>query len=236
MQEMSSAPVTHNTAHSDGPSSTIIRLAIVDDHALFREGLIRLLSTHERFQLVAAEGTMEAAIGPLFAQPIDVLLLDYALGGGSTSAFVEDLRHRGFAGRILLVTAGLPDRQAVQMIRAGVSGIFHKHHAAADLMRSICEVFEGKVLIEARYLRKLAEAATEDRVVSLPFTPRERQILGFLVEGWPNRRIASALTISESAVKAAIRVLFGKTGVRTRSQLVRIALEVAASDACAVSF
>lgn len=234
MHAMTSAPEQRHPVTAEGASGNTIRLAIVDDHALFREGLVRLLSTHDRFRLVAAEGTIEAAIVSLFAQPVDVLLLDYALGRGSTSAFVEDLRRRGFSGRILLVTAGLPDRQAVQMIRAGVSGIFHKHLAADELMRSIDEVFAGKVLLEAHYLRKLAEAATDDGVASLPFTARERQILGLLIEGWPNRRIASDLGISESATKAAIRVLFGKTGVRTRSQLVRIALELAARDACAI--
>ncbi len=73
---MTSASVVHHPASANESSSaTIIRLAIVDDHALFREGLVRLLSLHDRFRLVAAEGTMEAAMTSLSSQPIDVLLL-----------------------------------------------------------------------------------------------------------------------------------------------------------------
>ncbi len=202
-----------------------INLFIVDDHALFRDGLVRLLSVDPDFVLVGAEGTTEAALAVLFTKQVDVLLLDYALGETTTAGFVEELRQKGFTGKILLVTAGLPDRQALQMIRAGVAGIFHKQHATEDLRRSISEVFEGKVLIDEHYLRKLVETAAEDESRAIPLTARERQILGFLIEGLANKEIASQLNLSESAVKAALQTLFNKTGVRTRSQLVRVALE-----------
>ena len=198
---------------------------MVDDHALFRDGLARLLTADPDFELVGIEGTPQGALAVLPGLDIDVLLLDYALGEETAAALVTDLRARGFKGRILLVTAGLPDREALQMIRAGVAGIFHKQHATDDLKRSIREVFEGKVLIEEHYLRKLVQVAAAGESRSLKITGRERQILGFLIEGLANKEIAAALNISESAVKASLQVLFNKTGVRTRSQLVRVALE-----------
>jgi two-component system nitrate/nitrite response regulator NarL len=200
-------------------------LFLVDDHALFRDGLVRLLATDNEFQLVGAEGSPEAALAAIAGKEIDVLLLDYAFGESSSAGMVAKLRGQGFSGRILLVTAGLPDREALQMIRAGVAGIFHKQHATDDLKRSIREVFGGKVLIEEHYLRKLVEIATEDETRAVRLTPRERQILGFLIEGLANKEIASELNVSESAVKAAFQMLFNKMGVRTRSQLVRVALE-----------
>jgi two-component system nitrate/nitrite response regulator NarL len=198
---------------------------MVDDHALFRDGLARLLAAEPDFELVGIEGTPDAALAALLGLDVDVLLLDYALGQQTAAALVSELRAGGFKGRILLVTAGLPDREALHMIRAGVAGIFHKQHATEDLRRSIREVFEGKVLIDEHYLRKLVQVAAADESRPLKLTDRERQILGFLIEGLANKEIASALTISESAVKASLQILFNKTGVRTRSQLVRVALE-----------
>jgi len=214
------------------PASTsrTIRLFLGDDHALFRDGLARLLAADPEFDLVGIEGTHQAALDALEQHDVDVVLLDYMLGDQSAASLVAALRARGFGGRILLVTAGLPDREALQMISAGVAGIFHKQHAAEDLKRSIREVFEGKVLIDEHYLRKLVQVAAADESRNLRVTDRERQILGYLIEGLANKEIASALNISESAVKAALQVLFNKTGVRTRSQLVRVALEQLRSD------
>lgn len=202
-----------------------IRLYLLDDHALFREGLVRLLVSDPGFELIGAEALPDVAMKALSTHQVDVLLLDYDLGPYSAPAFVADLRQSGFTGKILLVTAGLPDREALHMIRAGVTGIFHKQHAPEDLNRSIREVFEGKVLIEEHYLRQLVQVATEDETRAVRLTDREKQILRFLIEGLANKEIATQLKISESAVKAALQTLFNKTGVRTRSQLVRVALE-----------
>ncbi len=204
----------------------LIRLFLVDDHALFREGLIRLLQGDPEFELVGSADTPEEALQTLLHQKIDVLLLDYDVGGHSAEQLLHDLRTAGFTGRVLLVTAGLPDRDALTMIRLGVAGIFHKQHAPDDLRRSIREVYEGKVLIEQHYFQKLVSAAGAEPETSAPrLTQREQRILRFLCEGLANKEIAAQLAISESAVKAALQQLFAKSGVRTRSQLVRVALE-----------
>lgn len=202
-----------------------IRLFMADDHALFRDGLARLLGADPAFEVVGVAATLQEALDGLARQPVDVLLLDYLFGNQPADTLVTTLRDRGFTGRILLVTAGLPDREARQMIAAGVAGIFHKQHAADDLKRSIREVHEGKVLIDEHYLRQLVQVASASDARTLRFTDRERQILAFLMEGLANKEMATELRLSESAVKAALQVLFNKTGVRTRSQLVRVALE-----------
>jgi two-component system nitrate/nitrite response regulator NarL len=208
-----------------GSAHRAIRLFMVDDHALFRDGLARLLSADPDFDLVGIAGTLEEALQALSTLDVDVLLLDYMLEDQPANRLVSTLRARGFSGRILLVTAGLPDREAREMIGAGVAGIFHKQHAAEDLKRSIREVFDGKVLIDEHYLRKLVQVAAADESKTARFTAREQQILDFLIEGLANKEMAVHLGVSESAVKAALQVLFNKTGVRTRSQLVRVALE-----------
>ena len=206
-------------------SSRPIRLFLLDDHALFREGLLRLLKSDSRFEVVGSSSSAADAANKLASIDVDVLILDYDLGEESSLEFVRTLKQCGFAGKILLVTAGLPDKDALQLIQMGVCGIFHKQHAPEDLHRSIREVAEGKVLIDQEYLRKLVAAATGAHTASARLTHRDRQILRFLVEGLSNKEIAAQLQISESAVKASLQQLFAKTGVRTRSQLVRVAIE-----------
>jgi two-component system nitrate/nitrite response regulator NarL len=213
-------------AVSPSTSAQRIKLYLLDDHALFREGLVRLLVSDAEFELHGATGDPISALANVLRLRIDVLLLDYDLGENHcTEQFVSKLRSSGFGGKILLVTAGLPDRDALRIIRAGVSGIFHKQHAPEELRRSIREVYEGKVLIEEHYLRKLVEVASEPDGAGMRFTDREKQTLRLLIEGLANKEIAARLNVSESGVKATLQVLFNKTGVRTRSQLVRIALE-----------
>jgi two-component system, NarL family, nitrate/nitrite response regulator NarL len=205
--------------------TTPIRLYLLDDHALFREGLARSLAADPDFKLIGEQSNPERALAEIRSEAPDVLLLDYDLGSHSAEEFVFQLRAAGFSGKILLVTAGLPDREALQMIRAGVAGIFHKQNATGDLRRSIREIFEGKVLIDEHYLRKLVSVASDDDAAGLRLSEREKLILGFLIEGLANKEIAARLKVSESAVKAALQLLFNKTGVRTRSELVRVALE-----------
>lgn len=203
-----------------------IRLYLVDDHALFREGLTRLLAGDPTFEVIGSAEQPFHALPAVLKEKIDVLMLDYDLNGHSPADFLSELKSGGFAGRILLVTAGLPDRDALSMIRLGVAGIFHKQHPPDDLRRSICEVHEGKVLIDQNYFQKLVSAVGGDGEVRLPrLTDREKRTLRYLFEGLGNKEIASQLGISESAVKASLQQLFAKTGVRTRSQLVRVALE-----------
>jgi two-component system nitrate/nitrite response regulator NarL len=207
-------------------ASQKIRLFLVDDHALFREGLLRLLSTGDEFEPVGATGDIDEALREITASAPDVVILDYDLGERTAVDVVRSLKERKFGGRILLVTAGLPDRDALTLIRSGVAGIFHKHHAPEELQRCIREVAQGRTLFEQDYLRELIESATDQPDESAPqLTQRDREILHFLLEGLANKEIASQLRISESAVKASLQSLFAKTGVRTRSQLVRIALE-----------
>lgn len=202
-----------------------IRVFVVDDHALFREGLLRLLAHDAGFQIVGSADSVQTALDQVFKQPVDVLILDYDLGGETALPLVRRLKEDRFAGRTLVVTAGLPHRDALEMIRLGVSGIFHKKNPPEDLAKSIVEVAAGKVLIEQSYFQSLVEATNSLSKPSAQYSDRDRQILQSLLEGCQNKEIATRLRISESAVKASLQSLFAKTGVRTRSQLVRFALE-----------
>lgn len=204
------------------PAATRIRLYILDDHALFRDALARLLDADETLSVVGVSGSTEEAQRDLGLLTPDILILDYDLGDQNTLEFVEEIRRADFRGSILLVTAGLPDQHALEFIRLGVAGVFHKQKPPEDLHNTIRELAEGRVVLDQAYLQSLALAAVKPR----PYlTSRDKAVLRFLVEGRANKEIAADLGVSESAVKSNLQQLFAKTGVRTRSQLVRIALE-----------
>jgi len=202
-----------------------IRLYIVDDHRLFREGLLRLLSGEMQFEVLGHTGNLEEALAEILREEVDVLILDYDLGEETALSFVQRLHQQKFMGKVLLVTAGLPDKDAFRLIQLGISGIFHKQDSPDDLLRSIQEVHAGRVLIGQEYLQAILKAARPAESEAQLFKDRERQIIRFLLQGLGNKEIASRLEISESAVKSALQQLFTKTGVRTRSQLVRLAIE-----------
>jgi two-component system nitrate/nitrite response regulator NarL len=204
-------------------SENAIRIYLLDDHSLFREGLRRLLTTDERFIIAGQSGSPSQALEDLAATRPDILVLDYDLGGENALTFLNRLKGIDFDGKILVVTAGLPDKDALALIKGGIAGIFHKQDSPEDLQRAILEVSQGRVLIDQQYLQAIVAGAGPQE--SVRFTERERTTLRYLLQGLANKEIASNLNISESAVKATLQQLFSKTGVRTRSQLVLLAIE-----------
>lgn len=204
-----------------------IRLLLVDDHELFREGLARLLKTEPGCEVAACCGSAEEALAALRRDPsIGLVLLDFDLGSGNAWEFLEGLRPLGYTGRILLVTGGVDNSAVPSLIRRGVAGIFLKHGSPADLVQGIRETVQGRVFFDQGMLRQAFEHKEEGFGERQPaFTERERQVLASVLEGLSNKQIAARLDISEAAAKASLQQLFGKTGVRTRSQLVRVALE-----------
>ncbi len=204
-----------------------IDVLIVDDHALFRESIARLLQAEPGLRVAGHCGSIEEALAVIAKQPVDVVLLDFDLGNRSAAGFPALARAHGFAGRILVVTAGVEREEAVRLIREGVSGIFMKRDSAAMLAESIRDVVAGKAWFGPELLKETVDAAAQTRASSraTAFTARERAVLKLVFEGLANKEIGARLGVSESSVKATLQQLFGKTGVRTRSQLVRIVLE-----------
>jgi len=210
-----------------------IRVLLIDDHSLFRESLSRLLEAEADLRIVATCATVAEALGVLDREPVDVVLLDYDLGDQQGTAFLEEVRQRPFAGRILMVTAGMNDAGTLRAFEAGASGLFLKHSPPAQLVEAIHKVAAGEMWLDSRAVRSLVSGAqdkSEKEQAAQSLSGRERSVLKAVFEGLTNKEIAVNLQISESSVKAALQQLFDKTGVRTRSQLVRIAIEQHAAD------
>jgi two-component system nitrate/nitrite response regulator NarL len=203
-----------------------IQLMLVDDHAMFREGIVRMLEREPDIKVVGQASSVREALEILTSSGANLVLLDVDLGSERALDFVLGARKQTYTGKILVVTAGMSDQEAVQLVQAGVAGILHKHHSADVLCSAIRQTASGEVYLEKNYLGPLFRTVDRSRPSGRPsLTERDKSVLRFVFQGLTNREIAERLHISEGAVKASLRLVFDKLGVRTRAQLVKVALE-----------
>jgi two-component system, NarL family, nitrate/nitrite response regulator NarL len=204
---------------------TAIRLLVVDDHEMFREGLSRALEKEPDFEVVGQCHSAAEAL-PLLEHGVAIVLLDVDLGTERGLEFVEAAKKLGYEGQILVVTAGISGVEAVNLIQAGVAGIMHKQHSTQALCQNIRKVAAGQSCIEPDYITPLFRSVDQSQTSAKPkLTERDRVVLRAIFQGLTNKDIAGSIGISEGAVKASIRQLFDKLGVRTRAQAVKVALE-----------
>jgi two-component system nitrate/nitrite response regulator NarL len=203
-----------------------IRLFLIDDHALFREGLASLLQSQGDFQILGKSNSIYSALVQLESLLPDIVLLDVDLGQERAIEFIRVMKSRGMTLNVLIVTAGVSDFEAMQLVHGGVRGIFHKHHPPEALCEAIRKVAAGDVVLEPMYLRGLFAAVDPQSVDTRPrLTEREVQVLRLILQGLANKEIGTRMDLSESSVKAVLRGLFDKLSVRTRSQLVKVVLD-----------
>jgi two-component system nitrate/nitrite response regulator NarL len=203
-----------------------INLFLIDDHAMFRAGLARVFAREREFAVVGQSGTAADALAHLGATAASMVLLGVNLGAERPLDFATRARKHGFRGKILVLTAGITARESVQLVQSGVAGILHKHHTIEKLFDTIRRVAAGEVYLEKEYLGALFQTVDKTRPPKRgKLTDRDRMVLRFVLRGLTNREIGDNLKISESGAKSALRQLFDKLGVRTRSQLVKVALE-----------
>jgi DNA-binding NarL/FixJ family response regulator len=203
-----------------------LQILLVDDHALFREGVARLLGAEPGFEVASDCGSIEEALGVLKEKSIDIVLLDFYLGDRNGKEFLRLARLHGFDGKVLLVTVGIDEGNATELIHAGISGIFLKRDSPALLAQAIRHIATGGVWFKQEQLQTAMGSQPQTSTVHQSrFTAREQAVLSYVFEGFTNREIAERIGTSTGSVKASLQQLFSKTGVRTRSQLVRIALE-----------
>jgi len=209
-----------------------IRLLLLDDHVLFREGLSRLLASEPDFEMAGQCGSSIEALAFLQRSAVDLVLVDYDLGDDHGSQFIGAARAAGYAGKFLMLTAGMTATESSIALRLGASGIFLKHNSPGTLAKAIRLVAEGDMWVDPKVIQSMAEGVQQGGEASpnKKLTEREQDVLRGIFEGLSNKEIAAQLAVSEGSVKAALQQLFEKTQVRTRSQLVRIALEMSLAN------
>ena len=199
-----------------------IRLVLLDDHLLFRESLGRLLAAEQDFELVAECATPPEALKSLKRSGVDVILLDI----GMAKEFIPCARKVRYAGKCLVIARELDATGSAIVLKHGASGIFLASDSSSRLMQAIRLVASGEAWVDQKVIQLLAQRYPHyEARWRGNFTEREQTVLQGVVDGLSNRRIGNQIGVSESTVKAALQQLFKKSGVRSRSQLVRIALE-----------
>ena len=207
------------------------RLILLDDQALFRASLGRLLASEPGLEVAGECGNSAEALAILGASRVDVILLDFEHAIESGDGFMFAARRHGYEGRFLILAGSADARNSAMAIRLGASGIFLKSEPPDRLMRAITLVANGAVWLDQRIIRLLADQSvdrfpqSDDRGSANLLTEREQKVLLGILGGLTNQKIGCNLSISVGSVKTSVQQLFRKAGVRTRSQLVRVALE-----------
>lgn len=204
-----------------------IRILIVDDHTLFRESLARLLESEVDLQVVAHCASVEHALKVIAETEINIVLLDYDLGTEVGTNLLAELGGGEMDTRVILVTAGLEANEVAVAVNAGVFGIFLKHNDPLQLVKAIRRVSEGERWWDTEVIKMLATmwGIPLNRTGGQQLTERQNMVLRGILDGLTNKEIATRMQASESAIKASIQEIFAKAGVKTRSQMVRIAIE-----------
>jgi len=210
-----------------------VRILLIDDHALFRESLMRLLESESDFKAVSHCATIAEARQILSSTPIDVILLDYDLGEEFGTDLLQELRIRQDTVRVLMVTAGMRDSVTLNALSKGVAGVIFKHSGPSQLIDAIKRVAKGETWLDKGIMRSMIAGSSERLELeqsARSLSERQHQVLRSILDGLANKEIAAKLQVSETSIKATIQELFNKAGVRTRSQLVRIAIEKYSTD------
>jgi DNA-binding NarL/FixJ family response regulator len=200
-------------------SQTPIRLLLVDDQVLLRTSLSRVFAAEPDFELVGECSTGDEAAEFLSRAAADVALLSF-------EAFRSEALRADRKAKFLLIAGSADPRDYAHALKLGASGIFLRSESAARLVHATREIAQGEVWIDPRVIQQIASRFPEDGGLQAPtLSEREQKVLEGIVAGHSNRKIGEGLRLSEGSVKAVVQQLFEKHGVRTRSQLVRIACE-----------
>jgi|SRR5579862_7987971 len=195
------------------------RVLLLDDHIMFRQGVAALLNAEPDLELRLHTGSVDEALRVVAAGEADVVLVDVDLGQDRGIDFLEKARENGYDGPVVLLTAGVSEAERELYERQGIRGILLKDASIYMLATRIREAVGA--LPQAAEL--MPPTARTESVRQL--TVREFKVLHLVIEGLSNKEIAAETGSTEAAVKGILQQLFRKTGARTRSQLVRFALE-----------
>jgi two-component system response regulator NreC len=207
-----------------------IRLLLVDDHEIVRAGIKMLFLAEKDMEVVGEVGSGEAAIEAVEELNPDVVIMDVAMPGMSGIEATQQIKKASPATAVLALTMYEDEQYFFEMLNAGASGYIPKRAAPDDLVSAIRAVSQGNVFLHstlAKFLMK--EMVDQPASASAPaveeLTPREREVLTYIAEGYTNREIAEALVISVKTVDRHRENIMQKLNLHSRVELVKYAIE-----------
>lgn len=198
-----------------------IRVLLVDDHSVVREGLRLLLQLDNRLEVCGEASTLNEGIDMIKELKPDLVLLDFKLPDGDGISGCNSIKNIFPEIKIIILTAYTEDHLVVEAIRSGVDGYLLKNADAEELIKTIISVYEGESVLDSSVteiiftnIKKDKSSSMEDSILS----PKEKEILEMLSLGKTNKEIGASLYISEKTVRNYVSNIFKKINVSNRTE------------------
>jgi len=207
---------------------TQIRVAVVDDHAVVREGIRRVLEGEPGVIVVGEGANGDEALALVAAEHPDVLVMDVAMPGKSGLQVAAELHRQGSTTRVMMLSMYDQPEYVLESVKSGARGYLLKDSPPAELRRAVRAVFEGEQYFPPAVAARLTDAlrVPVPRVPATEaLTPREKEVLVGIATGETNKEIAARLGISHRTVETHRESLMAKLDVRTVAGLTKLALE-----------
>ncbi len=205
------------------PAAPAIRILLVDDHAVVREGIRALLEQHEDMRIVGEAGDGDDALLQLEALAADVVVLDMKMPGTAAVEVIARLRKRHPDCHVLVFTSYAEDSQVRDALDAGATGYLLKDTLRDDLVRAVREVAAGRAWLHPQAQRQMLDWMRRPPSPVDALTARERSVLALLARGRSNKLIARELGLTEGTVKGYVSQVLDKLGVADRTQAALLA-------------
>jgi DNA-binding NarL/FixJ family response regulator len=197
-----------------------VRVLLVDDHQIVREGLRTLFNDEPGIHVVGEAASAAEAVDAAARLKPDVVILDLIMPGGGSIDAIRTVRERHPSVQVLVLSSFAGDHQVHDALKAGAIGYMLKDVSRADLVRAIRSLYQGQPALHPEAQRHLVRgvSAVGERTALAELTERERGVLGLIARGRSNKSIAAELNLSEGTVKGYVSIILGKLGVEDRTQ------------------
>ena len=206
----------------------LIRVLVVDDHPVVRQGLRAFLDVQEDITVVGEAADGDSCVRAVAELAPDVVLLDLKMPGSGGVEALRGLKAAGSPAKVLVITSFADPVAVLPAVRAGAAGYVYKDVDPPALVAAIRAVHAGHVLLHPDVAKLLAEGESQPHGVHL--TGREQEVLGELARGRSNREIAKSLVLAEKTVKTHVSSILAKLGVQDRTQAALLAVRTGLID------
>lgn len=203
-----------------------IRIILVDDHSIVREGLRMVIENDDEINVVGESENISNALTLIQDEKPDVILLDLDLGTESSLDHIQKILDLSENSRILILTGVTDENQHRRAMQNGANGIVLKNHAGNTLLKAIKKIHQGEAWVDRTLTAKLLSDANhrsvqynQEQIKIASLTNREREIIKLIAEGLVNKEIAARLFIGDKTIRNSLTVIYSKLEVSNRLEL-----------------